>query len=146
MRIVVATFAVLLAGAAVAAEPAPPPVDAPAESGDNFAIAPAEGRHLKIDRRDGRISLCEEKAGRWACSLVPDDRDAYEGEIAALRRRVADLEAEVAALRAERRPAPSDADEAKRLDEFLDFSDKAFRRFFGMVREMRREFGDESRI
>lgn len=146
MRIVVATLAAFVAGAAVAAEPAPPPADGPAAAQDNFAIAPAEGRHLKIDRRDGRISLCEEKAGAWRCSLVPDDRDAYEGEIAALKKRVADLEAEVAALRAERRAPADAADEEKRLDEFLDFSDKAFRRFFGMVREMRREFGDESRI
>lgn len=114
--------------------------DLSAPSGDAFTFAPAEGPQLKIDRRSGRVSLCEEKAGAWSCTLVPDDREAYEADIARLRARVAELERKVAALEADR--DRFGADDQRRLDRFFDFSDKAFRRFFGMVEDLKRDFGD----
>jgi hypothetical protein len=111
---------------------------------DNFTMAPAEGRHLKIDRRNGRVSICEETGGEWRCRLVPDDREAYEGEIERLEKRIADLESKVAKLEA-------DADwigpnDEKKLDEFMDFTDKAFRRFFGLVEDLKRDYEEPGRI
>jgi hypothetical protein len=116
----------------------------PAAAGDLFEMVPATGRHLKIDRRTGRVSLCEETDGRWACRLVADDRLAYEEEIARLesengrlRERIAELEGAGGGADS---PAPwiSPEDE-RRLDEFLTFSDKAMRRLFGMVQDFKRD-------
>ena len=125
------------AGTAAAAEPQAGPEDA-------FTFAPAEGRHLKIDRRSGRVSLCEDKDGTYACTLVPDDRDAYAAEIERLKARVADLEDEVARLKGDRRRTA--AEDEQRFDRFLDFSDKAFRRFFNMVEDMKKDLAEDGSL
>lgn len=147
-----AAAAVLLV---VPALPAGAQETAPAQTGgqageagatDLFVLAPAEGRHLRMDRRSGRLSVCEADAGgQWLCRLVPDDRDAYDEELATLRVENERLAAEVAALTA--RIAELEADrnwigpeDEKKLDEMLDFSEKAFRRFHGMVDDLRRDF------
>lgn len=107
-----------------------------------YDIVPAEGRHLKIDRDSGAVSLCEEISGRWRCSLIPDDREALEEEISRLRAENERLKAEVATGR-QRSFGPEDE---KELDEFFAFSDKAFRRFFGMVQDLKRDLETEDRI
>ncbi|WP_181699888.1 hypothetical protein [Chthonobacter albigriseus] len=140
-KLVVPALAViaLLAVPASAQDPRPDPAP-----DDNFSLAPAEGEHLKIDRRTGRVSLCKAEAGVWRCSLVPDDREAYEEEVAALRADKERLEARVADLEAQaRQPDRSSRlfgpEEEKQLDEFLDFSGHAMRRFFDMVDELKRD-------
>jgi hypothetical protein len=138
--VIAALAAALLLPVPAGAEGDPPPSGAP----DNFLLAPAEGPQLKIDRRDGRVSVCDRENGEWRCRLVPDDREAYEGEIARLEKRIDELERKVAGLESDRDwIGPNDE---KKLDEFLDFTDKAFRRFFGMVRELEEDMRTPDRI
>ena len=130
------------------AKPAPPVVE-----DDLFQMMPAVGRQLKIDRRTGRVSICEDRNGDWACRLVADDRLAYEEEISRLEDDNARLVEENARLNkelAERQSAEGSGkrgdgpwiapEDEKRLDEFMTFSDKAIRRFFGMVENLKRDF------
>lgn len=134
--------ALLLAAMPAIAQETAPPV-APPDDGA-YTMMPAEGRHLKIDRRSGEVSICSEEQDTWRCRLVPDDRQAYvdaveqlEAENETLRARVAELEAAAAAEDAgDHWIGPEDE---KKLDEFLDFSDKALRRFFGMVQDLKRD-------
>lgn len=135
------------------AQETPPPAVATPEipGAGNFAFAPAEGRHLKIDRRSGAVSVCEETDGRWSCRLVPDDRQAYEDEIARLQKEKAEMADRLAAI--ETRLAQLEEgrewigpEGEKKLDEFMDFTDKAFRRFFGMVEDLKRDFEEPDRI
>jgi hypothetical protein len=107
-------------------------------------MVPATGRHLKIDRRTGRVSLCEETDGRWACRLVADDRLAYEEEIARLESENGRLRERIAQLEGAGGGADSpdpwiSPEDERRLDEFLTFSDKAMRRLFGMVQDLKRD-------
>lgn len=141
-----ATILMLLSALAVtpAAAQDPMPGDLPGPE-DGFTLVPAEGEHLMMDRRSGRVSLCRSDAGRWRCSLVPDDRRAYEEELDALRAenerledRIADLEDELA-MRDENTRLFGPEDEEK-IDEFFDFADRAFRRFFGMVEDLKRDY------
>jgi cell division protein FtsB len=149
-RLTLPVIAVLLAPSLVAAQmdtPAPAaqleagPAAEPSTDG-NFTLAPAEGRHLKIDRRTGRVSICAEADGAWSCRLVADDRAAYEEDIARLEaenERLGQLVMELQNELAQRDETWIGPDEEKKLDEFLDFSDKAIRRFFGMVQELKRD-------
>lgn len=136
-----------------------PPVGAPSTPAvpsttvgedDGFAFVPATGDHLKIDRRSGQVSLCGERNGRWTCTLVPDDRTAYEEEIERLQADKRRLEARVAELeRSSGAPPRTEPwfgpDEEKELDRFLDFSGEAMRRFFGLVDELKQEYESPDR-
>ena len=115
------------------------------DDGAAFSMVPAEGRHLKIDRRSGAVSICSETDGAWSCRLVADDRLAYEEEIERLEEENRALEERVAGL--ERRLAEREEagdwlgpEDERKLEEFFDFSDKALRRFFGMVEDLKRDF------
>lgn len=117
---------------------------------DGFAFVPATGDHLKIDRRTGQVSLCGDRNGRWTCTLVPDDRTAYEEEIERLQADKRRLEARVAELERSAGVAPKaepwfGPDEEKELDRFLDFSGEAMRRFFGLVEELKQEYESPDR-
>jgi cell division protein FtsB len=122
----------------------PDPRNAPAAADENFTMLPAEGRHLKIDRRNGRVSICSETNDIWSCRLVADDRLAYEEEIERLETtndrlaaRIEELETELASRNDLSKWI--DPEDEKKLDEFLNFSDKALRRFFGMVQDLKRD-------
>lgn len=140
-------------GGSPAPTPAVPAIDDPAAPADNeaFSLSPATGDHLRIDRRTGRVSICSSKTGDWRCTLIPEDREAYEAEIAELRTENDRLKRELAD--AEKRWADSGRqgewfgpDERKKLDEFLDFSDHAMRRFFDMVEDLKRDLDAPDRI
>lgn len=138
--LVVAACAALLAGPSTAADGAPRSRD----GAGAYELVPAEGRHLKIDRGSGAVSLCAETGGRWRCELLPDDRVALEEEIARLRAENDRLRAEIDEMR--RGDGGFGPDDEKKLEEFFTFSDKAFRHFFGMVQDLRRDLEAEKRI
>lgn len=149
--------AIFLAAALVgpaASQTAPAPTQAPAPeanaSEDNFTFAPARGEHLKIDRRTGRVSLCKADDGVWQCRLVPDDRIAYEEEVEALRAENQRLQERVAELEEMQRSERESSrlfgpEDEKKIDEFMDFSGHAMRRFFDMVEDLKRDFENRDR-
>lgn len=154
LKIALAAVGFLVAVPAFADDRTSSPVDDSA-----FALMPATGQHLKIDRRSGTVSLCAERDGTWSCQLLADDRARYEERIADLEKQVAGLKADVDALKAEKealaaRLAPSPTAEPPsppsaapsppsvetdddRFDRFLGYTDKMFRHFFDLVDELR---------
>lgn len=75
--------------------------------GPRFSFSPTEGGALRLDTQSGMVSLCANSPTGYACTLLPDDRKAYEDQIAQLR-------AELAAVRAHVDAAEKDQQE---LDE-----------------------------
>ena len=44
-----------------------------------------EDGYLRLDLKTGQVSVCSRRATGWACVTVPDDRAAFDGEIARLQ-------------------------------------------------------------
>lgn len=84
----IAVLAVPTAGALAqtAREPA-------SEAGPRFAFQPVEGGVLRLDLHLGTVSQCAPKEGRYACTLVEDDRKALVDEIDRLRKALAEAKA-----------------------------------------------------
>jgi hypothetical protein len=82
IRILLISALVLMAVPAMAQVVEPPKAD-----GDErrYQFSPAEGGALRLDTRSGQVSLCNRRSAGWACSLVADDRNAMEQEIARLQ-------------------------------------------------------------
>ena len=135
MRAILATllvFGTLLSAPMVAAQTSPP--------GEGYSLQPAVGDYLKIDRRTGDVFHCAARDGAWSCQLIPDDRKAYEDRIGELEAENDRLSKRVAALEAQAKDARApllDKEDERRLQEFLDLSDRMFRHFFDLVDRLR---------
>lgn len=107
----------------------------------DYALSPATGSYLRIDRQSGAVSLCAERGGLWSCQLLADDRQTYQDRIAALEADKAALEAENTRLRtriaALEGGGNKDA-EARKREEFLDLSDKMMRHFFELIEKLKK--------
>lgn len=127
-----------------------------------FTMQPVEGGLMKLDTRSGAMSFCSNRAGAWACEVVPEDRAAFEAEITRLHARIAALEKRGATgvpdimappaakpdpNAASPNPAPSpDAgkpttpeDVEGKMDQAMDMAEHVFRRFFQMIERLRNE-------
>ena len=102
----------------------------------------AEGRYVLqekdnsaiiFDSETGRMSVCAERSGgRWTCELVPDERAAFEEELARLNGENDTLREQIVALggkpEVERREdtfrVPSREEVDEMMNFFEDFSDR----------------------
>ncbi len=97
------------------AEPAPAKPSPPAPAA-RYSLTRVDDGYLRLDGETGQVAFCSALGAGWACQVVPEDRAAFEQEIARLQDRVATLEKELADLReppprppADLAPAPSAA-------------------------------------
>jgi hypothetical protein len=72
----------LLAGALIAP---PARAQAPEAEDNRYQFNRVEDGYLRLDLKNGQVSLCSRRTVGWACQAVPDDRAAYDGEIARLQ-------------------------------------------------------------
>lgn len=136
----------------------------PSAAEDRYLLAPAGEAFLRLDRESGRVAECRRRGGAWRCVAVPDAQLAMEQEISRLSDEVAALRGENAALQrrlAETGNAPSSRsqtpskpapeagkepsfspEEEAELDKALDFTEKAMRRFFGLMKTLREEYDE----
>ncbi|MET4634870.1 hypothetical protein [Kaistia defluvii] len=134
----------------------PPPAAADAARPGRYTMVPAEGGFVRLDTETGTVSHCRRgdaaSGSVWTCAAIPEDVLSRPDPAVALSAKVTELEHEVADLRARledvegrantRAVAPTGDPE---LDKALNFSEELMSRFFGMVREMKREAdGDKS--
>jgi len=147
MMRIVAALACLIA----AATPLAHAQDAPADGANGrYSFGEVPEGLLRLDTRTGQVSMCSRRAAGWSCQVLPDDRTAYEEEIARLERANAALRKELASSRqspdgtkGDQRAVPrdrelnlpSDAD----VDRMMSFLEKIWRRLVGMVQNMQRE-------
>lgn len=136
---------------------------------DRYGIEKTDEGYLRIDRESGHVSLCQKANGAWRCAPVPDAQLALEDEIDELRNEIErlsarnnELEAKILAIsraadealsgisQDDVKPktgAPSDSltqSDEEQIDRALDFTEKAMRRFFGLMKDLRDEFEDSN--
>ena len=115
-----------------------------------YAIVPVEDGFLRLDTGTGAVSRCTGKIERLTCRILPDDRLAYEAEIGRLEDRIDELEGRLAVVEERRtvaRPNARNGDDELSSDEELDkvmtMAEKVMRRFFGFVKELKRDLNSD---
>lgn len=135
--------------------------DAVSEGQPNrYSLVEADGDILRVDRQNGTIAICLEQNASWRCNPVPLAEEAYLAEINELAAEVDRLTAELEQFEStegDKRPKspgsvlkqPGEGsgdqtskwtEEDEELERMLTFTESAMRRFFGMVRELQRDF------
>jgi hypothetical protein len=83
----------------------------PENEDSRFSFYRAEDGFLRLDGSTGEVSRCTRRPVGWSCEALPEDRAAFEAEIARLQRDKAVLEQELLAhdlpLPAQMRPGPA---------------------------------------
>lgn len=123
--------------------------------GGRYQITPSEEGFTRLDTETGSLSHCGKRDGVWYCEPLagPDSAlerrlDGLAGEVARLAANLDALAARVDALAGHvdglaaglpgAGAGPAGGEEARRADEALNFAEKVMRRFFDLVREMKR--------
>lgn len=159
--LILAVVTLAVAPLAAMAAPGEPPA---AIDRDRYVMHETADGWLRLDRRSGKISLCQAKYGKWTCAPVPDAALAYEAEARALEEdkrrlqaRIRELEDRIGEIeQALRTPLPdggpakpsetpdATSREDQEFERFMDFSERAMRRFFGLVKTLRQEFEERT--
>lgn len=129
MRVSFSAFAAVLSLAipALAQNPEPPA----AESG-RYAMAPAEGGFLRLDKQTGTVSFCTVEGGLSVCRAVADEKTALEAEVARLSRENAELRARLSGGG----PAPQKSlPSEEEFERTLSFTERFLRRMMKLFRE-----------
>jgi hypothetical protein len=63
-----------------------PAENSPADAADSrYTFRRVQDGYVRLDNRTGQVSLCSKRTVGWGCQLVPEDRIAFESEIARLQ-------------------------------------------------------------
>ncbi|WP_186397093.1 hypothetical protein [Stappia sp. TSB10GB4] len=136
--------------------------DRPDVDPDRYVLSPAGDSFLRLDRQSGRIAQCLKREEGWRCVLVPDAQIVLEQEIARLsdevaslrteNRRLAEKAGEPALEEGKPRAAPGGSgrhaltpEEEQEIDRAMDFTERAMRRFFGLMKTLREEYDSFAR-
>jgi hypothetical protein len=138
----------------------PAPIPAPPEASPRYSFNRVDGGFLRLDSVSGQVALCGQRAAGWACQAVPEERAAFETEVARLTAEVDGLKTEIATLRAPVTPPRSPAELAPRAegdarsglklptDEDIQWArskiQTIWRQFVDMVAEMQKDLGKKS--
>jgi hypothetical protein len=75
----------LAAGGVLLATAASAQTATPDSEDGRFTFHRVDDGYLRLDGRTGRVSTCVREHAGWLCQAVPDDRAAFEAEIARLQ-------------------------------------------------------------
>jgi hypothetical protein len=90
-------LAFALAGYALLCGPAAPQGMPPENEDSRFSFFHTDDGYLRLDGRTGQVSLCTRRPAGWLCQALPEERAAFEAEIARLQGDNAALKKEVLA-------------------------------------------------
>ncbi len=102
-----------------------------------FALEKTDGGFVRLDRKTGALTLCQEKDGTLTCRMAADERAAYEEDLARLEKRVEALEKSLSTGRplANAEPLPSDEE----VERSIGIMERFMRSFFGLVEEFKQQ-------
>ena len=98
------------------APPAATQEAAPPAATGRFIFSRVDGGILRLDSLSGQVSLCAQRGAGWACEAVPEERAAFDNEVARLKAEVDSLKTEIAALRTPAVPPRPPAELAPRAE------------------------------
>jgi hypothetical protein len=140
-----------VAGYAVLCGPATPQGAQPENEDSRFTFFRANDGFLRLDGRSGQVSTCTKRPAGWVCEALPEERAAFEAEIARLQADNAALKKEVLAhdlplpggVRPEppatttgpRSPGPSD----REANQIMSAIENAWRRLVAMIASVQRD-------
>jgi hypothetical protein len=75
---------VVIASAWLCAQSSPRGAE-PENEDSRFSFYRADGGFLRLDGRSGQVSLCTKHEAGWLCEALPEERAAFEAEIARLQ-------------------------------------------------------------
>lgn len=110
-----------------------------------YSMIQTENGFVRLDGKSGDLSICTQRDGKLTCRLAADERQAYQTAIDELSTRVSKLEERLAKI--DEVPSTGKSSKPKsrvpgeaELDKALNLAEKAMRRFFHMVEELKKEF------
>jgi hypothetical protein len=86
-----------VAGYALMCGPASPQGAQPENEDSRFSFFRVDDGFLRLDGRTGQVSICTRRQAGWLCQALPEERAAFEAEIARLQSDNAALKKEVLA-------------------------------------------------
>ena len=126
----------------------------PENEESRFSFFRADDGFLRLDGRTGQVSLCTRRPVGWLCQALPEERAAFEAEVARLQLQNAALKQEVlahdlplpAGVGPERPPAagaqrsPLDRD----ANQFMSVIENVWRRLVAMIVNAQRDLLSKS--
>jgi hypothetical protein len=97
-----------------------------------YAITPAEGGFMRLDKETGAVAFCTAKDGIALCRAGSSETAALDAEIVRLRKENTELKAQLAAPGV---AAPRGVPSEQELDRALSFTERFMRRILKIIRE-----------
>jgi hypothetical protein len=108
-----------------------------------YAFVPVEQGTLRLDTDTGAVSLCSGTGDALTCRSLAQGSPGSGADVRRLEGRIAELERRISTL--ERKPsAKADLPDDETIDRMMVLSERIMRRFFGMVRDMKEEFEQDT--
>lgn len=105
---------------------------------NRFSLEKTESGFVRLDRKTGALTLCQEKDGTLTCRMAADERAAYEEELDRLEKRVVAIEKKLGEgqpLAKSGENLPSDEE----VERSIGIMERFMRSFFGLVEEFKQQ-------
>ena len=113
------------------------PLAAIAQDTDRYTLERSGNGYVRMDRRTGDMSICEERSGQLVCRVAADERAAFQDEVERLQDRLSGLEKRIAELETASRLKPEKALPTEEdFDKSLGYMERFVRRFMDIVRDL----------
>lgn len=108
-----------------------------AQDDDRYVLEKTDAGFVRMDRRTGKMSICEERTGQLVCKVAADERAAIDDEIERLHETVSKLEERVAALESAS-PAVKlpQLPTEQEFEQTLGFMERFVRRFVDVMKNL----------
>ncbi|WP_036293498.1 hypothetical protein [Methylosinus sp. PW1] len=133
MRVFSLVCLAMLCSAAARAE-APAAEPSQSEAG-RFAMSPAEGGMLRLDKQTGAVSFCTVEGGLSVCRVAAEERAALQEEIDRLARENAQLRAKLPGAAPEATAPRKGLPGEEEFERALSFTERFLRRMMQLFRE-----------
>jgi hypothetical protein len=112
------------------------PLTAAAQDTDRYTLERSGDGYVRMDRKTGEMSMCEERSGQLVCRMAADERSAFQDEIDRLQDRLSGLEKRVVELETASRLIPEKAlPSEEEFEKSLGYMERFFRRFMDIVKD-----------
>lgn len=107
-----------------------------AQGTDRYTMEKSANGYIRMDRKTGEMSICEERSGQLVCKLAADERSAFQDEVDRLQDRLAGLENRVAEMETAWRLNPQNVLPTEEdFEKSLGYMERFFRRFMDIVKD-----------